>query len=138
MTTIAWDGETLAADSQLTGGDFVYQQNDKKIFNVNGHLVAMAGDDGQCWQFLDWYRNPDQDYPDKLDDMGALAITKRGAFEYGSCKIPTKIKPPFAIGTGSAFAMGAMLHGASAAEAVDIACKLDKYSSKPIKTARLR
>ena len=98
----------------------------------------MAGDEGQCWQFLDWYKNPDQDYPDKLDDMGALVITKRGAVSYASCKIPTKIKPPFSIGTGSAFAMGAMLHGASAAEAVDIACKLDKYSSKPIKTARLR
>ena len=136
MTTIAWDGETLAADSQLTG-DFIYTAPDKKIFRINNCLLATAGDDAQCNQFVEWFRDQKQDYPEKMDDVTVLVISSAGAFEYGACKTPTKISAPHAVGSGSCFAMGAMLAGASAKKAVEISCKLCKYTSPPVRTARL-
>ena len=38
----------------------------------------------------------------------------------------------FAWGSGREIALGAMAHGASAYEAVEIACDLDVYSRKPV------
>ena len=42
-----------------------------------------------------------------------------------------------ALGSGLEFAMGAMYAGKSAKEAVEIACKLDNGSAKPVKTRKI-
>ena len=43
----------------------------------------------------------------------------------------------YACGTGSKAALGAMMAGASARQAVEIACKLDPNSGPPIKTLKI-
>lgn len=137
MTTIAWDGKTLAADSQITGENFIYGVEDRKIFRVNKDLIATAGDSAQCLSFVDWYRDQSQDYPEKMDDLAVLVITSNGAFEYTSHKTPQPVTAPHSVGSGSGFAMGAMLAGASSKKAVDIASRLCKYTGGPVRTMRL-
>lgn len=50
-------------------------------------------------------------------------------FEGGSC---IEIKSHFAIGAGMDFALGALQHGASATEAVAVACELSTYCELPV------
>lgn len=130
MTTIAWDGDFVASDSQCTQEDFIDQTPFKKIHNVSGEIVCLAGDVSQQLCFLDWYqRGADKDlFPGGMDSMAALVITPgkelAKIFENGpffSC-----VRAPYAIGTGSAIAMGAMFAGATAKHAIKIAKKLDK------------
>lgn len=139
MTTIAWDGETLAADSQVTDDNFVWQHADKKIFKIRDFYLATAGDADQCMKFLDWFKNRDiSKFPDGMDDVTVLVVGPKVCDLYGNGAIPTPIKPPFAIGSGSACAMGAMLAGAKARRAVQIASKLCKYTGGPVRTVKIK
>lgn len=47
-------------------------------------------------------------------------------YMYENRLYPYEVKAPFAIGSGFKYAMGAMLAGATAAQAVEIAARLDK------------
>jgi ATP-dependent protease HslVU (ClpYQ) peptidase subunit len=48
--------------------------------------------------------------------------------------IPSEFRGAYAIGSGSDFAMGAMLAGKTAAESVRIATKLDIYSGGAVRS----
>lgn len=56
MTTIAWKGGTLAADSQSSAGDVICSLKEEKIFtpadgdvwSVNGEIVLAFGMAGDC------------------------------------------------------------------------------------------
>ena len=97
MTTIAWDGETVAADSQITG-DFIYTVDDKKIFRVNGAIVGASGDSEQCLKFIEWYKDTSKEYPKKMNDLSAMVVTSIGAFEYGESDVPTLLAAPIVTG----------------------------------------
>lgn len=74
------------------------------------------------------------------DDNGAymMLIGKRRSHLISSDDMcPIVIREPYAIGSGSDFAMGAMLAGKSAKDAVKIAAKLDCYTGGPIKVLSL-
>lgn len=140
MTTIAWDGETLAADSQSTEEAFVSPHPFKKIHKVGADYIAFAGDVPQGRAFINWWKSGAEkpSFPDDMDDFEAFVFCDNQMWWYEKRPFPERCPAPFAIGSGACFAMAALLAGCDAKTAVDIACKLDKYSSKPIKTARLR
>lgn len=74
---------------------------------------------------------------DSGDGTSALAILVGPRFGYrleSASMIPSKFKGPYAIGSGEEYAMGAMLAGCSALEAVKIAAKLDVYTGGPVRT----
>ncbi len=125
MTTIAWDGETLAGDSMVTSHK-IEGKTFKKIKRVNGYLLAGAGPYSTILQFFKDVK--------QLNLEPAINVTP---FEEGVKLIVVKdnklfvidsnngslipITGTYAFGSGGDFAKGAMDAGASAREAVKIA-----------------
>jgi ATP-dependent protease HslVU (ClpYQ) peptidase subunit len=131
MTTIAYDGRTLAADKQNS----VCGIRDcvTKVFRVPGGMVAFAGSSLHAMRLLDWFRRnqPRDLWPKpKNDDQcaDALFVSTSGEilFFSGESSVPTPSESPFvALGSGRDFALAAMHLGHDARKAVEIACALD-------------
>lgn len=134
MTTIAFDGEHIAADSMLSGA---YVDTAEKIFKISGGYLMMAGSYSEGLIFKKWCKDRTKPKP-KLDDFEALEIRGKKVMYYDEGIEPIPLKAPAAIGTGCQFAMGAMLAGATAKEAVKIASKLDEATGGRIKVVKVR
>lgn len=131
MTVIATDGRTIAADSQMTyGSNERAAARVKKIGRSNGYIFALSGtpifDTVVKW-FLDG-ADP-KAMPTTAEGWWLLVIDAKGRMSlYSENKpYPGPVSPPFALGSGCDFALGAMYAGASPEMAVRIACKLDIY-----------
>jgi ATP-dependent protease HslVU (ClpYQ) peptidase subunit len=128
MTTIAWDGMTLAGDRQATWGGTPTLTT--KVFKVKigkkKYLVGAAGNTGDCQAFVDFVKGGFKGEP-KYQEFTGIAIDQSGCMRvYSENPNPCVLNPKFwAIGSGGDYALGAMAHGATAAEAVLIATELD-------------
>ena len=130
MTTIAWDGMTLAADRQATVGNAVFMVN--KLRRHEGWMLAYVGDADAGEEMMEWFRagaKPEA-FPEKQreDDRFAplLAIRAGEVFLYERTPHPVRYPPQkFAMGSGRDFALAAMHCGRSAAEAVEVAALFD-------------
>lgn len=136
MTTIAWDGKILAADTQTTCA--AYKTNYRKISVINDrYAVAVAGEIQNINIFNDWIKNGlDSANPPKLENsFGAILVDKESGFVYevDNNGIPYKSENPFiARGSGEQAAMALMSIGKSAVEAVEITADIDIYTGKPV------
>lgn len=150
MTTIAFDGKTLASDSQLTLGDLrldshtqkIFQPNTGEFWYVNGEKAMAFGVSGKLSAVqavraalasgMSGYRGltADSRFP-KGDSFKYLVITEAGEVyaggQYSDDETPwlARVSPPIAVGSGAEFAVGAMATGASAEFAVEIASRFD-------------
>lgn len=136
MTTVAWDGKTLAADSQVTIGN-CRGSGTKLVSNAAGYIAAGAGMLGDVLPWLQWVANgmDDEDRPSSLGEESVVIIVPpRGApLWFAGTHIPTKLpRHKFAIGSGGDFAMGAMAMGADAVAAVKIAAAHDVYTGRKV------
>lgn len=132
MSIIAWDGKMLVADKQSTGG----QQSCTvtKIFRVPQGLIGVTGNTSHMMPLLAWFQNlcmPEL-YPKFQageNNSQVLHIDKqKRIWLYADQPEPFQIEQPYyAIGSGNDIAMGAMMAGADARRAVDIACYLNIY-----------
>lgn len=144
MTTIAWDGKVIAADSQYTyeseaGGNRkhrcpkLFRKETKDGRNV---IIATQGDGSAGLVFLDWFgsgKKPPAVITHHLPDFTCLVWSKAGLLEYDAYCRPYKIELPFyAIGSGANVALGAMKFGATAAQAVETAIEFDAYTMGPV------
>lgn len=135
MTTIATDGKTMFSDSQQTT-DHIDRVDVLKVCKVEGSLWGFAGSVTQWLIFLKWLNGGDK-HTD-LDEFEVLQIDEKGkVFYWGQRLQPVEVGHPAAIGSGGAYAMGAMMAGASPRKAVEIACELDSYSGGKIRGLRL-
>ena len=138
MTTIAFDGETLAADSRFTNGyvDDVAQ----KIFKLGNVYIAIAGSYSQGLLFVKWCRDRTKEKPKstEMDDFCALEIRDGKPYEYDEHLEPIPMSIPAAIGSGAQFAMGVMKAGLDAKKAIQIAMKLDQNTGGKIKTVKIK
>lgn len=139
MTTIAIDKETIASDSQATGA-FIHAKNFTKV-----HCVPEGRNKGY-WGFAGHAINAQQiaevlvsGYPvDTIDpslfqDVDAVWVQEDGTvLAFVDSANGMEVHLPFAIGSGSQFAIGALAAGASAKEAVEIAKQLDPYTGKEV------
>ena len=141
MTVIAWDGETLAADRQLSHNGTKFETT--KIIKYANHLIGVAGDSAPARAFINWYTlqnsvNPytlqtsdHAGYPLNLEKNTFTAIVikpNKLVFMYVSDGVyPIDISDTkfIAIGSGRDSALGALHMGASARRSVEIACLLD-------------
>jgi ATP-dependent protease HslVU (ClpYQ) peptidase subunit len=128
MTTIAWDGHTLAADRQSTWGGTATKT--RKIFRAvheDGREViyGCAGLTHECTAFTRWI-NGEIAEP-AFTDISVMCIDRSGRLWHTNHSMNwTQIKVKFwAIGSGCDYALGAMAAGKTAAEAIKIASKLD-------------
>lgn len=130
MTTIAWDGRTLAADRQATVGNSVYMVN--KLHRHEGWLLAYCGDSDAGEEVLAWFKAgaKTEDFPQhqRQDDRFAplIAIRAGEILRYERTPHPIRYPPQkFAMGSGRDFALAAMHCGKSAADAVEVASMFD-------------
>jgi hypothetical protein len=139
----------MACDSQEGigsegGGDRAYYRSNKiyPIYSENGkdieYLIGCAGDSDGAPLFIEWFiEYYDTDYCDKQIlkrlfefDTDALILHADGTIETGSSYgiIHECNEEFYAIGSGTKCALAAMHMGATAAESIEIAKKIDPHT----------
>lgn len=152
MTTIVYRAGRMVADSRETiehPDRGVYNQQCCKLFSYDNdrYIIGLEGESSPGMVFLEWFASF-QGMPTKgqvcrklVDsdaDFTALVLCKKGLFEFDKWCLPTRILSEFhAIGSGAKAALGALHLGATARQAVEIACKVDPYSGAPIVEMKL-
>jgi len=139
MTTIAVRDGIVAADSQETNSH--YKQPCHKLYKAKNAVIGTAGDSFNGMVFVEWYRDRRKAKPTtELDrPFECLVVTSSTIEIWNELLVPLVIHEPFwAIGHGGGIAMGAMAAGASAKEAVEIACRYDLYSIGPVETMAVK
>ena len=131
MTTIAWDGTTLAADRAAWSGGMKYRV--RKVHKVKApdgavYLAAFCGDGHFAESVLRWMNGGPHPgaYPNTDNVTIAVVITESRriwrmdstALRYGRVR-----ETVHACGAGQDFAIGALEAGATAVQAVHIAIK---------------
>lgn len=138
MTCIALDRTHIAWDSQITMGDEKVSWAGEKVWIVDKAIYAFAGDFAYLDPVIEWHRKGARPRLAPEGEWEMLFITSRGANLFAhDMKYPTAVTAPFAMGTGAAYARGAMLARASAYRAVKIACMCDVYSGGEVGVLKL-
>lgn len=132
MTTIAYDGKTLATDSLTTAGDTAFGSS-KKIHKLKDGWVALCGDVSWELDVIAWLNGGPTPVLGENDNVGGLVIRKKGeVFEFGRNLRLFHACVPWAGGSGESFALAALSLGYNAEQAVELACKLDIRSGGAI------
>ncbi|MGY8146892.1 hypothetical protein L1R07_01570 [Klebsiella pneumoniae] len=153
MTTVAWDGVTLAADSQATAGDAICTLKEQKIFypreneewTVNSERVLAVGYSGDCGAEFEVQDlmctglsyassfNPECEFCAlAISGQGrAWIISKDADKTHASISLQSD---PYAIGSGGMIAQAAMHCGKNAIDAVQIAIEMDVCSGGKIQS----
>lgn len=133
MTTIAVTKRHVAWDSRISLGDEKMDCASDKVIVRDGVIYAQAGDAIDMELLIDYITCGDPKAKAPKGEWEALIIT-RGGISYIEHTTLNRIpmKPPMALGSGAQFARGAMLAGASATGAVEIASQCDSKTGGPI------
>jgi len=141
MTTVAFDGDTLATDSRCVG-DYI-DDNVKKLFLVGETFYAVAGSLTEVLAFINWRESVHIDSektnekPNIQSDISVIEVVGGDVFFWEKNCVHVPCSVPIAIGSGASFAMAAMLCGKTAIEAVEIAKKLDENSGGEVQFVRV-
>lgn len=128
MTTIAYDGHTLAADRQSTAGGTPYGTTKAfKVWGPDGSrwIYACSGNSAECQEFT---RCVDAGKPlPTFKDFAVLAVNHKGEVWVATESMVWERKEVkrWAMGSGADYALGAMAAGATSFRAVMIASELD-------------
>jgi len=135
MTTIAWDGRTLAGDTYGTLGPTIMRVVPKIRRLSNGGLIGASGTFTISAQWMKWMEHGG-DRPTIIadgDHIAGIEIKPNGEIWHhernGSFQIAGN---HHAIGSGSGFALGALFMGADAKTAVAAAAQYDPYTGGEI------
>ena len=133
MTTIAFDGKTLAADTAMEFDGIKVRFTGKLRRFASGCLAGFAGDVPSGIKLLDWLESDDLNAKLELDadvDVGAILVTPDGGLTlYGGDGVEIPLEGPYAtLGSGAALALGVLIAGKSAVDAVQAAIERDPNS----------
>ncbi len=143
MTTIAWDGKSLAADKLMS------QQGLRGVVTkiqrgADGSLIGISGQFSTGLHAAQWVANgADPALMPKTQDtdewVGIIQIKPDGTiWKYERGPVPMKIEDCiFAVGSGRDFALAAMYLGKSAIEAVKVAARFDVYTGMGVDVLNL-
>lgn len=146
MTTIAFKDGILAADSRSTSNYYDRVHRCQKLFRKTTKdgaevIIATAGENAPGLVFVEWYgsgKKPPLKLLDGDADFCCLVLTKKGLFEFDKwCHGEEVMDPFYAVGCGATAALGAMHAGATAEQAVEIACRIDPFTGPPVVTEAL-
>jgi hypothetical protein len=147
MTTVAYKDGMLAADSRSCigggGSHMIYEEDAVKLFPHVGPFLAVgiSGDQQVAEDIImevSRYTTVDQVRGFELSEeaMGVqmLAIDHEGQLWYyqGSKSFKLRSDKPYAIGSGSDFALAAMDLGKTAEEAVSFAATRDPFTNTEV------
>jgi hypothetical protein len=144
MTTIAWDGTTLAADKGSWSGGL--HQAVRKVHRITApdgrrFLMAMAGDSVFATQVLRWMLGGDHPGPCMVEDMNhdvAVVIDERRRIFRLSSRL---VYVPYegkvhAHGAGQEVALGALMAGADAVKAIRITMQVSDFAARGVDFVR--
>jgi hypothetical protein len=144
VTTIAFDGTTLASDRMMAGA-----HNVPKIFKLkDGRYAAGCGDYDYITEIVHWLnlgspRSNMPDLPSKNDGCAVadvIVADPKGRvvwLTWPFLREQRLAEKQLAWGSGSEFALGAMAAGATARQAVAIASRYDKHTGQGIDAVRV-
>jgi hypothetical protein len=130
LTVIAYKNGIMAADTWITSGGVLCGEACKIKKNTHG-LWGAAGDLSDMVKFLTWADHPDVDAFDLMHfgNFGGIHVDCEGRVFYYDDKssgIPSPIAVDYAAeGSGRECALGAMVVGADAIEAVKACAKIE-------------
>ena len=133
MTTLAYKDGILVTDSFVSAGE-IFAGRVEKARIVDGHIVAFVGNLEHAAHMLNCLENG-KEAREKEREASLMRVNKDGKVEFKDTMHLDwfEISAPFhAAGSGRDLALGAMAHGASAYEAVEIACAYDANSGIPL------
>lgn len=116
------------------GGPYIDTTPAKKVFRIKKALVGCAGNVPDIIRFRQYLK--DNEPFEVKGDIDALVVRDGQVYWYDHSLVPVPCGTPAAAGSGAAFAMGAMLAGASAKQAVEIATRLDECSGGKVQTKK--
>lgn len=140
MTTIVYRDGVLAGDTRITIEEEIQPGHCRKVFKLkDGSLFASSGDYEGGERLLEAIKKK---LPTPICKSGGeafgLHIKPNGAVWYYEGTRWSRCHNPFySIGSGRAYAFGALHMGATAAEAVSVAMKCDMYSGGRVQTVRI-
>lgn len=146
MTTIAFDGKTLAADRGSWSGGF--HQHVKKVHRVTApdgqrFLVALMGEGAFAIRVLRWMRgeieHPGECLKDNENSDCAVVVDERHRVWRLSASRLEYVRYQgslHAAGAGQEFAIGALMAGAGAIKAVNITMLVSDYAARGVNWVR--
>jgi len=140
MTTIVYHDGIIAADSRITSGDIITDDNYNKIIRKNGVVFAFSGATTDQYDLINAYFG--EPYQDKLQ-IDAIIVDK-GVVYVASTDEENKFwklditDKSYCIGAGRRHAWTAIDLGCSAKEAVAMAMKRDIYTGGKIRTHKVK
>ncbi len=132
MTTVAFRGGCMAADTQVTCGSTKYRAT-KLVRLPCGGVAGACGTLGELVRAFEWLKKP-KGKPPKLKDTSVLVAYADGRVGVYEDKAWTFMPfvGPIAIGSGAQAAIAAMIHfDADPVEAVRAAATADSFTSGP-------
>ena len=145
MTIIATDGYSISADSRCTGPSGIIQRPWTKIFPLpDGSAIGCCGSAALATILIEWitFSGETADLRPSFiseDDFEAIRLYPNGnLFSYGPHCLPEAVPFPYAIGSGSQYAIGALEAGASPQRAVEITTVYDPSCGPPVETLVVR
>lgn len=144
MTTIAFDGTTLAADrAAWSGGNNKYRvRKVERITATDGrrYLVAFSGECSYASALLAWMKGGAHPgaYPESDNVVIAVVVDERLRIWRlnSTLRYSRVLERVHASGGGQDFAIGALEAGASARRAVQIAIKRSDYAGLGVDSVR--
>lgn len=140
MTTIAWDGRTLAGDQLADRGGLQHMVTTKVWRLDDGRLYGGSGDWPDVIAVRDWL-NGKSDKPTVISDYAGILVGLDGSCEIVGARVDVRHPAPFpffAVGSGRDYAIAAMHLGCSAAAAISVARLYDTYTGGEIIELELR
>lgn len=143
MTTIVYRAGVMAADSRVGHGELIYEDAYPKLYRLDdGAVAGFACQLYQVRAWIDWYhrgREPGALPQAFTDYCNVLVAYPDGPVdEYqGSYVAPRVEREMYTIGSGWHAARAAMLMGATAAQAVEVAKMVDKNSGGDVQIMRV-
>ena len=136
MTTIlaSMKHRVMVADSRISGGGGHFRT--QKIHQIDGKLVGCCGTSTHARKFIEWMTHGtafNLAYDKEEHTFEALVMDGGFLFYFDNELVPLTVDEPYyAIGSGAAYAIGAMDAGASPQRAVELALARDECSGPPI------
>lgn len=143
MTIIVYRDGIMAADSAVFAGDRYCGLSKKIVRNERGEIAGAAGMRANCQAFFAWFLGDKGAPPAFIKDDGGLSALIVGVDgcvsrmdENGIVYLSMEHHYHVA-GIGADIACGALELGATAEQAVRVACKINAWCREPITIERL-
>lgn len=137
MTTIAYDGKTLAADKRVVYNGYLSGCTTKIRRIGRTTVLACAGDllsESRAYKFFslqNWNKRDPIEFKSPDYEFEGFLFLKKKAFVLFGSTVPIPLEEPkFAVGSGADFARSAMELGKTAIEAVRFAARFDINTSE--------